>query len=68
MSLSKEKSRAVLQAGTLLRELKNLECSPLAIERVRNEAVRLLRTFPNKRDVDLATRAMQVLLGLHDEE
>ena len=68
MVLVEDKSRAVLEAAALLRQLRYLECSPMAIEKVRAEAARLLRTFPNKRDVNTALQAMDVVRGFHADE
>jgi len=68
MVLAEDKSRAVLGAAALLRQLRYLECSPIAIEKVRAEAERLLRTFPNKRDVNVALRAIDAVQGLHADE
>ena len=64
MSTSQEKIRAVLLAGSLLRELKSLECSPEKIDKVRKSAEAILRHYPNKRDVDLAAKAMHAMLGV----
>lgn len=68
MTTNDDKARAVLQAGALLRQLKTLECSPLAVEQVRSTAQALLRHFPNKRDVRAATHAIHTLMGVHDDE
>ena len=68
MSVTDDKSRAVVQAAALLRELKSLECSPSQVERVRAEAARLLRSFPTRRDVNLATRAMNFVMGFGEDE
>lgn len=54
MTMPSERTRAVLQAAELLRELMNPEETPGVPCQVRQQARRLLRHFPSARDMELA--------------